>query len=404
MPSLYTYRARDRRGELVTGQVRGESHEAVESHLESLELIPVAIDRESSFSLSRLFSTKRGARLEDLILVTRKLATLYRAGVAILRSLEIVADQYENEPLGDALLDIRDRVERGELLSASMSEYPHLFPPVFASSIKAAEVSGQLDTVLERLGDALEQELVTREEVKRAVRYPIMVTVAIAVAFFVLTTFVVPKFAQFYSAYGAQLPAPTRILIALSDLIRANWYILVPAGIGAIWGAVRLLRMPALKPRIDSLALRLPVFGKLILKVLFSRFSHVLGVLIASGIPLLKSLQIVRETVGNSVIGREIELFEDGLREGRSVMESRSKMPHFPRLVISLLQIGMESGSLEITLREVASFFDREVLYDSRRLTAALEPLLIIVIGAMITLLALAIFLPMWNIISIFKA
>lgn len=403
MPSQYTYKARDRRGELVTGEIRGENREAVESHLEALDLMPVTIDRESSFSLGALFGRKRGARLEDLILVTRKLATLYRAGVAILRSLEIVAEQYEDEPLGDALLDIRDRVERGESLSASMGEYPHLFPPVFVSSIKAAEVSGQLDTVLERLGTALEQELVTREEVKRAIRYPIMVIVAITVAFFVLTTFVVPKFAKFYAAYGAQLPTPTRILIALSDFITGNWYFLIPAIAVAVWGVFKLMKLPAVKPYLDRLILRTPVFGTLFLKVIFSRFSHVLGVLIASGIPILKSLEIVRETVGNTVVAKEIEYFEEGLHEGRSLYESRSGMPHFPRLVVSLMQIGLESGSLEITLREVAAFFDREVLYDSRRLTAALEPILIVIIGAMITVLALAIFLPMWNIISIFR-
>ncbi|MBD3332881.1 hypothetical protein GF356_08520 [candidate division GN15 bacterium] len=403
MPSQYTYKARDRRGELVTGEIRGENREAVQSHLEALDLMPVAIDRESSFSLGALFGRKHGARLEDLILVTRKMATLYRAGVAILRSLEIVAEQYEDEPLGDALLDIRDRVERGESLSASMEEYPHLFPPVFVSSIKAAEVSGQLDTVLERLGTALEQELVTREEVKRAIRYPIMVIVAITVAFFVLTTFVVPKFAKFYSAYGAQLPTPTRILIALSDFITGNWYFLIPAIAVAVWGVFKFVKLPAVKPYLDRLILRTPVFGTLFLKVIFSRFSHVLGVLIASGIPILKSLQIVRETVGNTVVAKEIEYFEEGLHEGRSLYESRSRMPHFPRLVVSLMQIGLESGSLEITLREVAAFFDREVLYDSRRLTAALEPILIVIIGAMITVLALAIFLPMWNIISIFR-
>jgi type II secretory pathway component PulF len=402
MPTLYTYRARDRKGELVTGQIRGESHDAVEQHLESLDLIPVFVKHQSKHSFAALLQRKRRSRLEDLILVTRKLATLYRAGVAILRSLEIIADQYQNEPLGNALLDIRDKLERGEQLSASMAQYPHLFPPVFVSSIKAAEVSGQLDTVLERLGDALEQELITHEEVRRAVRYPIMVVTAIVLAFFVLTTFVVPRFAQFYAAYGAQLPTPTRLLIALSEFITGNWYFLLPAIVAAVWGVAKLLKAPALKPRLDHLALQTPVFGSLLLKVLFSRFSHVLGVLIASGIPLLKSLQIVRDAVGNTVIASEIGAFEDGLREGRSLSESRPQMPHFPRLVVSLLQIGLESGSLEITLREIASFFDREVLYDSRRLTTALEPLLIIVIGAMITLLALAIFLPMWNIITIF--
>lgn len=404
MPALYRYRARDHSGQLAAGTVRSEDVLSVENYLESLDFIPVKVWKPRDFSLGKLLHLgKKKPRLEDMILVTRNLSTLYRAGIPILRSLEIISEQYEENVLGEILLEIRDDMERGEHLSESMANHPAAFSGIYVASVRAAEASGKLDVVLDRLAEAAEQEMVTREEVKKALRYPLTVMCAIAAAFVILTTFVIPRFAQFYSTYGAELPAPTRVMMFLGDMMSHLWYVIFP-GIGtAIYGLVRLVKHPRLAGFVDSALLKLPVIGVMLTKTALSRFSHILSVLIASGTPLIQSLDIVKEAVGNSVIGEEVGKLSEGMRQGRSLAESRHQMQHFPKLALSLMNIGLESGTLELTLKEICRFFDREVQYTSSRLTSLLEPFIITIVAVMVLFLALAIFLPMWNLISVFR-
>ena len=404
MPNLYRYKVRDKSGDLISGVVRGENEAAVETYLESLEFLPIKISVERKSSLRQLLSFSRGKpRLEDLILVNRKLATLYRAGIPIVKTFEIVSEQYEDSPFGDVLLAIRDDLERGEQLSASIAKHPRFFSTIYASSVRAAEASGKLDLVLEKLADAMEQEAITREEIGKALRYPIMVIVAIGIAVIVLMTFVVPKFMDFYSSYDAELPLPTQIVIAVSSFFSSMWYVIFPAMIGTCYALAQLIKRPEMRRVVDSFLLKVPVLSSLLVKTALSRFSHILSVLIASGTPLIQSLDIVKDAVGNVIIGSEVGKLSSGLREGRSLDECRHHMRHFPKLAMSLIHVGLESGTLELTLNEISRYFDREVQYMSSRLTSLLEPFLIAIMGGMVLVLALAIFLPMWNLISIFR-
>jgi len=403
MPELFRYRVRDHSGELVTGSVRGENALAVETYLESMDFIPVKVWQQRDFALGKFLHLGGGKpRREDLILVTRNLSTLYRAGIPILRSLEIISEQYEDSNLGKILLAIRDDMERGEHLSESLAKHPVAFSTIYVSSIRAAEASGKLDIVLDKLAESAEQEMVTREEVRKALRYPFTVIGAIVVAFVILTTFVVPKFAAFYGSYGTDLPKPTQILMFLGDVMSRLWYVIFPCMIAGVYGLVRVLKHPKLKRPIDSILLKLPVVGDMLTKTALSRFAHILSVLIASGTPLIQSLEIVKEAVGNAVIGGEVGKLSDGMRQGRSLAESRHQMQHFPKLALSLINIGLESGTLDLTLREICRFFDREVQYTSSRLTSLLEPFIICIVAVMVLFLALAIFLQMWNLISVF--
>ena len=404
MPDLYTYKVRDKSGELISGVVRGEGESAVETYLESLDLIPVKITRRTKFSLRKLLGIGRGkSRIEDLILVTRNLSTLYRAGIPILKALEIVAERYEDSFLGDTLVDVRNDLEQGEFLSDSMAKHPKIFSTIYIASIRAAETSGKLDMVLDRLSEALEQELITREEIRSATRYPLIVVIAIAIAFVVLTTFVVPKFASFYDSYNAELPMPTQVIITIGNVLSDIWYVLFPVLIAVVYAVFQMLKHSRMRRFVDSALLKLPVFGDLITKISLSRFAYLLSVLIASGTTLIQSFDIVKEAVGNVVIGEEIGKLSAGLREGHSIAESRHHAKHFPSIAISLIRIGLESGMLDMTLKEISRFFDREVRYTSSRLTSLLEPILIVIIGGMVLFLALAIFLPMWNLISVFR-
>lgn len=405
MPQQYKYKVRDESGTLITGAVRGEDAESVETYLESLNLIPIKIAPQRDFSIRKILSFGGSKpRIDDIVLITRKMSTLYRAGIPILKSLEIIAEQYEDVKLGTVLLSIRDDMERGEPLSDSMGKHPKVFSGIYVSSLRAAEASGKLDLVLDSLAESLEQDLVTREEVKKALRYPVTVMIAITVAFIVLIAFVVPKFTQFYGSYNTELPVPTQIIIAISDLLRNFWYVLLPGTVFGIFGLRKLVKNPKMRPHVDSLLLKIPVVGNLLVKTALSRFSHILSVLVASGTPLIQSLDIVRDAVGNQVIGSEIGRMSDGMREGRSLAECKPHMKHFPKLALSLMHVGLESGSLDMTLKEITRFFDREVHYTSSRLTSMLEPFVLIIVAGMVLVLALAIFLPMWNLISVFKA
>ncbi len=405
MPQQYKYKVRDKSGELILGTVRGEDESSVESYLESLDLIPIQIRPKRDFSIRKILRFGGSKpKSEDVVLITRKMSTLYRAGIPILKSLEIIAEQYEDAMLGDVLLSIRDDLERGEHLSDCMAKHPTVFTHIYVSSVRAAEASGKLDIVLDSLAESMEQELVTREEVKKALRYPITVMIAISVAFVILTIFVVPKFTQFYASYDADLPAPTRLIVAISNIFKNLWYIIFPGITLVIYGLRKLLKNPAMKPYVDSFALKIPIIGTLLVKSALSRFSHVLSVLVASGTPLIQSLDIVKEAVGNHVIGNEIGKMSEGMREGRTLAECKPHMKHFPKLALSLMHVGLESGSLELTLKEIRRFFDREVQYMSSRLTSLLEPFVLIIVAGMVLVLALAIFLPMWNLISVFKS
>ncbi len=405
MPQQYKYKVRDKSGALITGTVRGEDTASVETYLESLDLIPIKITPQRDFSIRKILLIGGSKpRIDDIVLITRKMSTLYRAGIPILKSLEIIAEQYEEVMLGTILLSIRDDLERGEHLSDCMAKYPKVFSRIYVSSVRAAEASGKLDIVLDSLAESMEQDLVTREEVRKALRYPVTVMIAISIAFIVLTTFVVPKFTQFYGSYNTELPAPTRIIIVISDVLRNLWYMLLPGAVFGIFGLRKLVKQPAMRPYVDSFLLKLPVVGNLLVKTALSRFSHILSVLVASGTPLIQSLEIVRDAVGNHVISSEIGRMSNGMREGRSLAECRHHMKHFPKLAISLMHVGLESGSLEMTLKEISRFFDREVHYTSSRLTSMLEPFVLIIVAGMVLVLALAIFLPMWNLISVFKA
>ncbi|MFH2055738.1 MAG: type II secretion system F family protein [bacterium] len=405
MQQLYRYKARTQRGELITGILRGNDSAMVAEHLVEQELIPVKVTRGSGFSLREIFSLRRsGVRTEDLIIITRQLSTLYRAGIPLLKSLEIASEKYAGTRIEESLLAVRDDLERGETLSDALAKHPRIFSEIYTASIRAAEATGKLDMVLDRLSEALERDMVTVEEIKKATRYPITVIVAIVAAFIALTTFVVPRFAEFYASYDTPLPKPTQIIIALGVFFQNSWYVAFPLLAVCVFVFIKALRHPRLKPTVDKIVLKLPVMGDLFVKTALSRFAHLLSVLIASGTPIITALEIVRHAVGNTVIGEQIQRLSDCQREGRSMLEVRHHLRHFPNLAISLIHVGLESGTLELTLAEISRFFDRDVQYASSRLTSRLEPVMILVIGGMVLFMALAIFLPMWNLITVFRS
>jgi MSHA biogenesis protein MshG len=404
MPVEFTYKARDLNGVAYSGVLRLENADAVKDFLTEKKLIPIAIDVKTDgwWGRLRLILGKKTSH-EELILFTRKLNALYKAGIPITGSLGIIADQQGDEYFADIASKLRFDLEQGYSFSDAVAQHPGTFGNTFVSAIKVAEQSGRLDVVLDKLATALERDLETREQIKTAVRYPILVVCMVTLAFFALVTFVVPKFADFYAKYNAQLPLPTRILIQLNHLITQYWPVLLVLVVLAVPGIIRLFRVKQFRCWFDGILLKLPVFGKLLNKIYISRFSHLLGVTFGSGAPLLAGLDTVKSAVGNRVIESEIDVMRQQIQQGNTVANIRHLLPHFPNLALSMIQVGLESGSLEFMLQQVSSFFDREIDYTTKRLLSLIEPFLILFLGTVVLCLALAIFLPMWNLIQVFR-
>jgi len=403
MSDSFTYKALSPDGRRESGVMDADSPERVAARLAENGLIPVEIRPHKRPTRFSLFGFLTGRRYEELILFTRNFATLYRAGIPILRALSVIKVGAPDGRFNQVIADIKKQVETGMALSAAMARASNIFPQVYVAAIEAGEVSGQLDLILDSLSEMLEKEMELNRQIKSSLRYPFLVLTTISVAMAVLITFVIPRFMAFYAKMGATLPLPTRILIGLNEIITSYW----PLVIGGI--AVGLV---VIKKIYDSASgrhffdfhiLKIPVFGDLIIKGNIARFAHMLKILIKSGIPLVRTLDILSGVIKNTQLAREIKALGEAFREGRSIDSIGSKLIFFPDMARQLLQIGMESGAMDDTMAEVSAHYSKEVDYTSRQLTSLLEPLLTVTLAVFVLLVALAIFLPMWDLIKTFR-
>ena len=403
MSDTFSYKARNHFGKKQSGVIQANTAERAAVFLAEQNLIPIEIKAVDTLGKPGLFGFMKGKMYENLIIFTRNLSTLYKAGIPILRAFSIIkigpADGYFNK----ATAKIRDLIKSGTSLSEALSEFPDIFPSIYRSAISAGELSGKLDKILDSLSFMLEKDMELNRQIKSSVRYPVMVMTAIAGAFVVLITFVIPQFVGFYSKMGTALPAPTRALIWLNSFI-SNYWIIVLAGIAVtIFLLKKIYSTPTGRLFFDKLFLKIPIFGDLIIKGNIARFAHMLQILIASGVPLVKALETLSGVIKNSQLSAEITVLSESFREGREIENLSSDLHFFPDMALQMIKIGTESGALESMLTEVATHYTQEVEYKSRHLTALLEPILTIVLGVFVLIVALAIFLPMWNLISAFK-
>ncbi|MEW5875753.1 MAG: type II secretion system F family protein, partial [Candidatus Zixiibacteriota bacterium] len=301
-----------------------------------------------------------------------------------------------------AIRHVGDMIASGHTLSEAMAAYPRLFDPVFLGALRTGEATGRLDTVLEQTADFIEREMVTRRMIKATLRYPILVIVAMIVASVVILGFVVPKFMAFYTQYGGQLPLPTRVLLAVARLVESFWWVLPPLALGGWYFWWRWTRTEKGRQRRDEWALRIPLLGHLFLKVAVSRFARLFGVLFSAGVPAATALETVAQAVGNSVVAGEVDAMRERLSTGESISD-RPGNAVMPNLVYQMLGIGFESGDVERMLGEVARHFDQEVEYDIRRLKDNIEPIILLILAVGVLTLALAVLMPMWNLISLFQ-
>ncbi len=404
MPT-YIYKVRNQSGELLSGVIDAPTPEAVAEQLFSKGYTPIKIEagekiKSSIYGGWQLFDR---VKAEDLIVFSRQLATLVTSGISFLRSLDTLSEQTKSRRLRKIIEEVRKDIEGGSSFSAALSKFPRIFSPLYVSMIRVGEEGGVLDDILERLASLLEHEAATRARLKAATRYPTIVIVAITIAFFVLTTFVVPKFAVLYQSSKVALPLPTRVLIFINKAIRIYWPLLIAGVAGVVFAIRGYIKTPAGRWNWDKLKLRIPIIGSVVEKTVMSRFARIFSTLYRSGIPMLHTLDIVSGTLGNVIIARAVEVIKESVREGKGLAQPMASTMAFPPMVTQMVAVGEETGALDDMLTKVSDYYDLEVEYAIKNLSTTLEPILLLFLAGIILFLALGIFLPIWDMIHVMK-
>jgi len=398
---LFNYRGRDSSGKLVSGLTEAENSAVLLDRLrtQGYFVFEVKRKRERVFPF-RPFQRKRRVRSGELIIFCREFAMMIDAGLSILHSLNLLIEQTENKALRETLIRIRGRVEEGKSFSAALGEEPQSFSPLFINTIKTGEVGGNLDQVLERLASYLEEEADLRNKVKGALFYPvILVFMAIALVTF-LTSFVLPKFALIFEEANVSLPLPTLFLMGISKFFRHYWFIVLLMVFCFFFGFRAYLRTNKGRRQFDLAKLRLPILGKFFQKTLATQFSSTLEMLIISGVSLIAGLRVVKEVLNNQIAKEALERVIIGVTAGKSFSQLLGEEHLFPPMVSQMSFIGEESGKLEEMLKKIREFFTREVGYTIKKLTALVEPVILVFLGGVVLLLASSIFLPLFRLIK----
>jgi len=401
----YKYKARDERGALIAGAMDADSQKAVYSQLDGMGLLPVFVsqDEEKSSLFQNISDKFQHVKPDDLIFFTRQLHTIVKAGIPLISGLKALEEQTSIHMLKKTIKAIYQDIDRGTGFSDALAKQKHVFPEIYVSMVKAGEMGGVLDDVLERLAGLLEFQMKTKEMLKSAMRYPVMVISAITAAFFILVFFVIPKFAIIFKSAKMELPLPTKIMLAINDVVQSYGAFILAVIIMAVIGIVMYKRSEKGKLAWDRHKLKIPLIGQIFLKISMSRFAYMFENLIKAGVPIMRTLEIVSRTVGNEYIAQKIVEIGTKIEKGRGISKPLKDSGIFPPLVIHLVATGEETGSLEEMLREVSNHYDREITYSVSRLAAWVEPILTSVLAVMVLFLALAVFLPWWNMMGAMK-
>ncbi len=395
MPA-YSYKARNYAGEVVEGVINARNPEELDQEMANLDLVLVKatpIKEEKK-------TTKKNIKRRDLILFSVHIATSLEAGVPMVSSLTDFAESTDNTIFKNIIAGVVKQIEAGKSFSDALETYPKAFPEIYVSIIRAGEATGNLDKVLRELITFLEWQEELIAQIKQASIYPTFVFLMIGVVIFIMMTFTVPKFIPILTDFHVELPTPTKILISVANFFQHSWYILIIIAILSVVLYKALYKTEKGRFSIDKIKLKLPIFGKLNLKLALSRFSHYTALLYSAGIGIPQTLTIVERVVGNDVISKEIKRCREEILTGSSMYESLKKSPYFPSLVLRMIQVGEETGSLDSTLKKVSDYYDREVPQAIRKMFSVLEPTLIVFMGGIVLFIALSIFLPIYKLTS----
>ena len=406
--ALFQFQGRSNQGQVIEGQLDAATLDAVANQLQGRGIIPIKITPVTAANdfekqLARLMGAEK-VKIVELIMFCRQMYTISKSGIPLVRGIRGLAASIRHAHFREVLNDVADRLEAGSGLSVAMARHPHIFNNLFVSMINVGESSGNLEAVFLQLAYYMERDEETRKRIKTATRYPTFVMIALAIAITVVNIAVIPKFAEMFAQFKAPLPLVTKILIGTSYVFVHYWWLLIMV-VGAITGGlIWYLSTPAGAEKWGEKKLKMPIIGDIIDRASMARYTRSFGLMLRAGVPLNLALTLCSRAIDNPYLSNKIDNIRKGIERGESLTRTHVAAQMFSPLVLQMISVGEESGQVEELLTEVAEFYEREVDYDLKTLSDKIEPLLIVIMAVFVTILALGIFLPMWDMYSVQKA
>jgi MSHA biogenesis protein MshG len=402
---LFSYTGRARGGELSRGLIEGDTIDVVAARLAANGITPIDIAQATVKGSNDVAATLRKLGFgrpttSDIVLFSRQMYTITKSGIPLLRGLKGLAASTHNVVLRETLEEVLRDLEGGRDLGGSLARHPTIFPPLYVSIIRVGEETGTLEASFRRLAEYLQQDQDMQDRIKAALRYPAIVLCVIAAALAVLTMFVIPKFEPLFQQLGNDIPWPTLAIMGVSSFARQFWYLVIAGVVLGGFAARRYVRTERGRFRWDSLKLRLPVIGKLVHEGSLARIARSLSISMTAGMPVIQTLRIIAQAAGNQYMAERVLRLREAVERGEPISRAAASVGMFPPLVLQMLETGEETGDISGLLDEVAGFYEREVDYSLKNLSAAIEPLLIITVGGIVCVLALGVMLPMWEMIA----
>jgi len=399
----FKYSVRDKAGKVVTGKLEGESREAVASKLRQMGYIILDLNEDRFAALSKIqFGTT--IKMKDITIFARQFATMINAGLSLTKCLSILGGQSESKELREVIGQVGRDVEAGQSLSEAMAKHPKPFPPIFINMVRAGETGGVLDEVLLRVADHFERDASLKAKIKSAMTYPVAMGSLVLIVLVAMMVFVVPTFQKMFADMGGTLPLPTQILVSISDGVR-GWpgVITLVASIGSYIAFKFWVGTESGRFIWDGIKLRLPVVGGMVRKLALARFTRTFGTLVAAGVPILSALDIVSETAGNEVVARAVKKVRSAIKEGETIAKPLGESPVFPSMLVQMIAVGEETGALDAMLSKIADFYDEEVSTAVDGLTSLIEPLMMATLGVIVGGIVIALYMPMFQVITLVK-
>jgi type IV pilus assembly protein PilC len=402
--ATFAYKVRDRSGKIFTGNMEGENKGSVVSRLREMDYFITSVsEKKGNILFSRQIKLFQSIKLRDLTIFYRQFATMVNAGLTLVNSLGILTEQVENKALVDNIKVIKYDVEAGSTLADAMAKFPQVFSELYISMVRAGEIGGVLDDILLKIADLMEKDYALRQKIKAAMSYPSFVAGAAALMSIFMLTFILPQFVGIFDMFEGKLPALTQFFVTLTYLFNKYWYIFFIVFAALVAAFLAYIKTPNGKLNFDKFKLSAPIFGEINRKGAIARFTRILGTLIKSGVPILEALSVSSNAIGNLVISAAVLGAKTKIKEGQSISGPLAASGVFPPMVTQMIMVGEESGELEEMLVNVAKFYDEEVDRSVERLTAIIEPLLMVVIGLTIGTMIIAMYLPIFNMVNLIR-
>jgi len=402
--ATFVYKVRDRTGKIFTGNIEGENRNSVVFRLREMNYFITSVsEKKKNILFSKKINLFRGIKLRDLTIFYRQFATMVNAGLTLVNSLDILTEQVENKALADNIKLVKSDVEAGSTLADAMAKFPQVFSELYISMVRAGEIGGVLDDILNKIADLMEKEFALRQKIKSAMAYPSFIVGAAALMAIFMLTFILPQFVTVFAQYGGELPAFTQFFVTLTYLFNKYWYIFFIIFAALIAAFLFYIKTPNGHLNFDKFKLSAPIIGEINRKGAIARFTRILGTLIKSGVPILEALQVSSNAIGNLVVSGAVLGAKTKIKEGQSISGPLAASGVFPPMVTQMIMVGEESGELEEMLVNVAKFYDEEVDRSVEKLTAIIEPLMMVVIGLTVGTMIIAMYLPIFNMINLIR-